>query len=133
MSQPLTTEQVWQELEKNVLTKNMPPVPDLDAAVVDYCRMTVPADSYQVAFHNRPVQTTKLGGYKFGYRAPDFSGQGLALTTLAGKLLAEAIAGTAERFDVFARLPHRAFPGGRALRTPLLVLAMTYYRLRDLL
>jgi len=47
--------------------------------------------------------------------------------------MAEAIAGTAERFDVFARIPHRAFPGGSALRMPMLVLAMAYYRLRDLL
>jgi hypothetical protein len=49
------------------------------------------------------------------------------------KLVAEAVAGTAERFDVFARIPHRDFPGGRLLRRPSLVLAMFYYRLRDLL
>ena len=67
------------------------------------------------------------------YFAQGFSGHGIALTGLAGKLIAEAIAGTAERFDVFARIPHRAFPGGRVLRTPMLVLAMAYYRLRDLL
>ena len=40
---------------------------------------------------------------------------------------------TAERLDVFARIPHRPFPGGRALRMPALVLAMAYYRIRDLL
>jgi len=62
-----------------------------------------------------------------------FSGHGLVLTALGGKLVAEAIAGTAERFDVFARIPHRDFPGGRYLRRPSLVLAMLYYRLRDLL
>ena len=58
---------------------------------------------------------------------------GVALTGLAGRLVAEAIAGQAERFDVYARLKHRPFPGGRALRTPALVLGMAYYRLRDLL
>ena len=52
---------------------------------------------------------------------------------MAGKLVAEAIAGTAERFDVFAAIPHANFPGGAPLRRPLLVLAMLYYRLRDLL
>jgi len=62
-----------------------------------------------------------------------FSGHGMALTALAGKLVAEAVAGTAERFDVFARLPHRDFPGGRWFRRPSLILAMLYYRLRDLL
>lgn len=67
------------------------------------------------------------------YFAHGYSGHGLALTGLAGKLLAEAIAGTAERFDVFTRIQHTPFPGGRLLRTPLLVLAMAYFRLRDLL
>jgi gamma-glutamylputrescine oxidase len=75
----------------------------------------------------------------FGRLAPNvfylqgFSGHGMALTALAGKLVAEAVAGTAERFDVFARLPHRDFPGGRLFRRPSLILAMLYYRLRDLL
>jgi gamma-glutamylputrescine oxidase len=75
----------------------------------------------------------------FGRLAPNvfylqgFSGHGMTLTGLAGKLVAEAIAGTAERFDVFARIPHRDFPGGRLLRRPSLMMAMLYYRLRDLL
>ena len=42
-----------------------------------------------------------------------FSGHGLALTGLAGKLVAESIGGDASRFDTFARLKHRRFPGGR--------------------
>lgn len=64
--------------------------------------------------------------------AHGFSGHGVALTGLAGKLIAEAVAGTAERFDVFARIPHQSFPGG-PLRVPMLVLAMLWYRMRDLL
>lgn len=67
------------------------------------------------------------------YYLQGFSGHGIALATMAGRLVAEAVAGTAERFDVVAGLPHRAFPGGTALRTPLLVLGMLWYRLRDLL
>lgn len=66
-----------------------------------------------------------------GLFAHGFSGHGVALTQLAGKLLAEAVAGQAERFDVFAKLEHRRFPGGRRLRHPLLVLGMLYYSLRD--
>ena len=75
----------------------------------------------------------------FGRLAPNvfylqgFSGHGMSLTGLGGKLIAEAISGTAERFDVFSRIPHRDFPGGKLLRRPSLVLAMLYYRLRDLL
>ncbi|WP_328702964.1 NAD(P)/FAD-dependent oxidoreductase [Arenibaculum pallidiluteum] len=64
--------------------------------------------------------------------AQGYSGHGVALAGLGGKLIAEAVAGTAERFDVFARIPHARFPGGH-LRTPLLVAAMAWYRLRDLL
>lgn len=62
-----------------------------------------------------------------------FSGHGLALTGIAGQLAAEAIAGQSERFDLFARIPHRDFPGGLALRRPALVLGMLWYRLKDLL
>jgi gamma-glutamylputrescine oxidase len=67
------------------------------------------------------------------YYLQGFSGHGLALTGLAGRLVAEAIAGNAERFDTFARIRHRPFPGGRLLRTPALVAGMAYYRLRDML
>jgi gamma-glutamylputrescine oxidase len=67
------------------------------------------------------------------YYLQGFSGHGIALTGIAGKLVAQAIAGTAERFDVFAKIPHASFPGGAALRRPALVLAMLYYRLKDLL
>jgi gamma-glutamylputrescine oxidase len=80
---------------------------------------------------NRAPHFGRLAGNS--YFAQGFSGHGLALTGLAGRLIAEAIAGNAERFDVFTRIRHRSFPGGRGLRTPLLVLAMAYYRLRDLL
>jgi len=67
------------------------------------------------------------------YYLQGFSGHGLALTGLAGRLVAEAMAGDAGRFDVFARLRHRPFPGGAWLRTPALVLGMAWYRLRDML
>jgi gamma-glutamylputrescine oxidase len=67
------------------------------------------------------------------YYLQGFSGHGVALTGLAGRLVAEAIAGDAQRFDVFARIRQGAFPGGRLLRTPALVAGMAYYRLRDLL
>jgi gamma-glutamylputrescine oxidase len=75
----------------------------------------------------------------FGRLAPNvyylqgFSGHGIALTGMAGKLVAEAIAGQAERFDLFTRLEHRDFPGGPALRMPGLVLAMLWFRLKDML
>lgn len=67
------------------------------------------------------------------YYAQGFSGHGIAATGLAGRILAEAIRGQAGRLDAFARIPHRDFPGGRLLRTPLLVAAMAWFKLRDAL
>jgi len=67
------------------------------------------------------------------YYLQGFSGHGLVMSGMAGKLAAEAVAGQAERFDLFAKLSHRRFPGGARLRTPALVLGMLYFRLRDLL
>ena len=67
------------------------------------------------------------------YYLQGFSGHGIALTGIAGRLAAEAIAGQAERFDLFTKLQHRNFPGGELLRMPVLVLAMLWYRARDLL
>jgi gamma-glutamylputrescine oxidase len=63
--------------------------------------------------------------------ASGYSGHGVAMATLAGKLMAQAVQGQAGGFDVFASLPQSRFPGGAALRWPLLVAAMTWYSLRD--
>ncbi|MDR3374254.1 MAG: FAD-binding oxidoreductase, partial [Ancalomicrobiaceae bacterium] len=65
------------------------------------------------------------------YAAGGYTGHGVAIANLAGKLMAEAILGDTSRFDVFARIPARPFPGGRAGRFPLLVLAMLWYGLLD--
>ena len=67
------------------------------------------------------------------YYAQGYSGTGVALSGIVGQIIAEAIAGQAERVDLFAKLPHTTFPGGAALRTPLLAAAMLWYRMRDLL
>jgi gamma-glutamylputrescine oxidase len=63
--------------------------------------------------------------------AQGFSGHGLALTQIAGRVVAEAVAGRTDRFDAFARLPRRPFPGGRWLRRPALVAGMAWARLAD--
>lgn len=63
--------------------------------------------------------------------ASGYSGHGVALATLAGRLLAETVAGQSERFDLMATLPTPRFPGGAMLRWPILVLAMTWFSLRD--
>lgn len=63
--------------------------------------------------------------------ASGYSGHGVALATMAGRIMAEAIAGQAGRFDLMARFPTPRFPGGTALRHPVLVLAMTWFSMRD--
>jgi len=63
--------------------------------------------------------------------AGGYSGHGVALAGMAGKVMAEAVAGQAGRFDTLADLKIPNFPGGTALRAPLLALAMTWYSLRD--
>ena len=63
--------------------------------------------------------------------AGGYSGHGVALSGLAGKVMAEAIAGQAGRFDVLANLDVPRFPGGAMFRAPILRLAMTWYALRD--
>jgi gamma-glutamylputrescine oxidase len=65
--------------------------------------------------------------------AHGYSGQGVALATLGGKLLAEAALGQPERFEVFARVPARAFPGGRLLRKPLVAAALFAFKIVDTL
>ena len=79
---------------------------------------------------NRMPHFGRLGKHST-YFAQGYSGQGVALATLAGKLLADAIAGEAGNFDLFGTIPTRDFPGGDLLRWPGLVLGMSYYALRD--
>jgi len=65
------------------------------------------------------------------YFAQGFSTHGIAATGLAGRVIAEAIQGQSERLDVFGKLRHLPFPGGRLFRTPMRVAAMAWYKLRD--
>ena len=60
-----------------------------------------------------------------------YSGHGVPTATFAGKLIAEAISGKLERFDLMANLPSQKFPGGTLLRWPGMVAGMLYYALRD--
>jgi len=63
--------------------------------------------------------------------ASGYSGHGVGTATHAGAMMARAIQGDSDGFDTMAAIPTRPFPGGAALRNPLLVLAMSWYSLRD--
>ena len=78
---------------------------------------------------NRIPQIGRLNPNVF--YAQGYSGHGVAPTHLMGKLLAEAIDGETQRFDLFARHKHMPFPGGRLLRQPIYALGMLYYRALD--
>ena len=65
------------------------------------------------------------------YFAHGYSGHGISTANFAGKIIAEAIAGTADRFDVMADIPIHTFPGGTLLRYPGMVLGMLYFSLKD--
>lgn len=71
------------------------------------------------------------GGDARVYNASGYSGQGVALSIMAGKIMAEAIDGDAAKFDLMRNIPQPNMPGGRWLRWPILVLAMTYYAMLD--
>lgn len=98
--------------------------PALQAVAVDY----VWGGFVDISM-NRAPDFGRLGDNL--YYLQGFSGHGVALAGLSGRLVAQALAGQAEQFDLFAQLTHRRFPGGPHLRTPSLVLGMLYHRLRD--
>ncbi|MCO8162470.1 FAD-binding oxidoreductase [Pseudomonas sp. 21LCFQ010] len=82
---------------------------------------------------NRLPQIGRLKQQPNVFYAQAYSGHGLNATHLAGRLLAEAIAGQhSAGFELFAKVPHITFPGGKHLRSPLLALGMLWHRLKEL-
>ncbi|WP_433705444.1 NAD(P)/FAD-dependent oxidoreductase [Paraburkholderia sacchari] len=66
------------------------------------------------------------------YYVQGFSGHGVALTGIAGRVVAQAIAGERAAFDLFSRMRHARFPGGPAWRRPALEIGMMYHRVREM-
>ena len=65
------------------------------------------------------------------YYCQGYSGHGVSTTHLAGQIMAEAVAGTMERFDMFANIKPVLIPGAHTFHRPMVSLGMMYYRLRD--
>ncbi|MFN3357884.1 MAG: NAD(P)/FAD-dependent oxidoreductase [Pseudomonas sp.] len=83
---------------------------------------------------NRFPQVGRLKQYPNVFYAQGYSGHGLNVTHWCARLLAEAIhAGHSQGLDIFSQVPHMTFPGGKALRSPLLALGMLWYRLREMM
>ncbi len=80
---------------------------------------------------NRIPQMGRIEGNT--YYAHGYSGHGVAPTHIAGRILADVIAGDSARFDVFERVRHIKLPGGKWFANPVLALGMLYYRLKEVL
>ena len=113
------------DLAANMRPRMLAVFPQLGDVKIDYAW-----GGYIAITYNRLPDAGRLGSNI--YYAHGFSGQGVALAGMFGKLMAEAVMGDTGRFDVFGKIRHAPFPGG-PLRRPALTLGMLYYRLRDLL
>ena len=67
------------------------------------------------------------------YISTGYSGQGIALSSFAGTLIAEALKGDTSRLDVFDKIKHPPFPGGQILKTPVLTMGRLWLRLCDII
>jgi gamma-glutamylputrescine oxidase len=112
-------------LAANMLPRLVKVFPQLAETPIDYAW-----GGHIAITHNRLPDAGRIGNSV--YYAQGYSGQGVALSGMFGKMMAEAIAGETSRFDIFGRIPHAPFPGGPLAR-PALTLGMLYYRIRDLL
>lgn len=98
--------------------------PQLQDAKIDFSW-----GGYVAITRNRVPDIGRLDEHS--WYAQGYSGHGMALTGYMGKLLAQAIFGDSSGIACFEKVPHKVFPGGQVLRTPALVAAMGYYKLKD--
>ena len=60
-----------------------------------------------------------------------YSGHGVNVTHLAGQIMADTVAGTLERFDIFANIKPTWIPGQHLFRNQMVALGMAYYKMVD--
>ncbi|MFO1091497.1 MAG: FAD-binding oxidoreductase [Hyphomicrobiales bacterium] len=113
------------DLAANMRPRILKVFPQLGDVKIDYAW-----GGYIAITHNRLPDARRIG--KAIYYTQGYSGQGVVLSNIFGKMMAEAVAGEASRFDIFSKIRHAPFPGGAMLRRPALTLGMLYYRVRDL-
>ncbi len=112
------------DLKQFVRNKMLEVYPNLDDVKIDYAW----GGTLAITMRRMPHFGRKGNSI---YWAQGYSGHGIHMANMGGKMVAEAIKGHAERFDLFANLKHIPFPGGRYLRWPGLVAGMLYYSMLD--
>ena len=112
------------DIERIIRPKMLKTFPELEKVNIDYTW----TGNFLLTLSRLP-QMGRMGSNV--YYSQGCSGHGVTFTHVAGKALALAIQGQAERLDAFASLPHYPFPGGRLFRIPFTALGATYYTLRD--
>jgi len=65
------------------------------------------------------------------YYCQGYSGHGVNATHIMGEVVADAIGGTMEKFDLFASMKHFRIPGSQWLGNQIIALGMLYFRLKD--
>ena len=65
------------------------------------------------------------------YYCQGYSGHGVCPTHLMGEIMADAVTGSLERFDLFASIKHFRIPGSQWVGNQLIALGMLYYKLKD--
>ena len=111
-------------IKQNLEPRMLKVYPQLAGVGIDYAW----GGTIGVPLHRVP-QMGKISSKIF--YSQGYSGHGVNVTHLAGQILADAVAGTMERFDVFANIKAIRFPGAYTFRKPLVALAVLYYQIRD--
>lgn len=89
--------------------------------------------SYYAASENIATRYPQFGRIEGNtYYVQGYSGHGVAPTHIAGKILADIVAGESEQFDIFSKIQHWRLPGGKWFANPALAAGMLYHRLKEL-
>ena len=111
-------------IKKNLLPRMLKIYPQLAKTKVDYAW----GGTIGIPF-NRVPQLGKISSNVF--YSQGYSGHGVNVTHLAGKIMADAVAGTLEQFDVFAGIKPIVIPGAHSFRNQMVALGVLYYQIKD--
>jgi len=65
------------------------------------------------------------------YYCQGFSGHGVSATHVLGEVMADAVGGTMDRYDLFADMKHFRLPGSQWIGNQIIALGMLFYKIKD--